>query len=420
MTMRALLPPLRLIGARLVAPRPDRAVATPPGRARRPAGGLPPLRPRVEIPVCDPGPDAARSAALRARGQFLARQEDWERLSQEIGAADRARRLTPGLHSEAALLSEGARQDIAEAVSIAVQQDAPGTVATVLAALGAVQEDLPDCPAIANVLARAHVDAARAWCGDAQPEDLPDTRRASYAGHMAAAADLTDRFDPFEHDSPLWAQVRCAVLEADARPHERVADDYEDLIDLDPGNPRHLWALGHDLRPRRYGSWELLDRQARRTAARTADVWGSGGYTWVCFGALRVDPAAFHRLDAELFVEGLHDILQRHPTQDMANRLAAFTGFTLGGPSAAGSTRRRLTDCLGWITQDHLRELHPEIWAEAPLPCHPGRKSEEDMDPLRRGRARALASLADFYAPALEAGRRLIFDADGLRMVKDG
>ncbi|MEN9062299.1 hypothetical protein [Ponticoccus litoralis] len=124
--------------------------------------------------------------------------------------------------------------------------------------------------------------------------------------------------------------------------------------------------------------------------------------------------------DAELFAEGLHDILARQPGQHMANRLAAFAGLTMGGPAGTGSTRRRIADSLGWIAQDHLRALHPRVWALAPMPgrAHPAETKAEDL--VRRGRIRAMSSLAEFYAPALETGRRLVFGPDGMSLLRDG
>lgn len=417
--MRDLLPNMRSLSLRLPtgrtgAPGPDHRT-----EAKKPSPLVPPLRPRIEIPVADPGPDAESAAALRARGRFLARQEDWERLAQEMIRADAARAMTPGLQSVAELLSQGARSDFTEAAAAALESRDLDEVDEVIGAVEALCADQPDCPAIAHVAAMTHVDTARA-CRRAVPAAGEDAElHKAQARHLAAAAALNDRFDPFEWNSPLWAAVRCALIGAAADPQARVADDYEDLVDLDPGNPHHLRHFGNDLRPARFGDWEVLDRQARRTAARTADVWGMGGYALVYSGALGRDKAALRRLDTELFVEGLHDILTRHPTQDMANRLAALTGFTLGGLATAGGALQRLADSLGWIAQDHLRELHPLIWAEAEPPISRGAALTEDTDPVRRGRARGLNSLAAFYAPALDAGRRLVFSADGMRMVRN-
>ena len=408
MTIRNLFPSVRAVSARF-SPRSAAPVvaAVPEAPAHR--------HPPVEIPVCDPGPDALACERRRARGQFLARQEDWEQLATEIATAEAERRLTPGLRSAAALLAEGARRDMTVAIAEAVARGKPREVQAAVAALEPLLAEMPACPVIAQVVAMVHVETARAWRAARDTNAPAIDREAAFARHMATATRLNDRFDPFELQSPLWAVVRCAVLEADPAPQDRVADDFEDLIDLDPGNPWHMWQLGKALRPARFGSWEQLDAQARRTAARTGDLWGNGGYAWIYLGALCEEAGAFARLDAELFVEGLHDILTRHPTQDMANRMAALVGHTLGGPTRAGSTRRRVADCLGWIAQDHLRELHPQVWAEVPERRSGGKLGRRAAAP---GEARALDCLAEFYGPALEAGRRVQFGPDGMRMIK--
>lgn len=384
------------------------------------AGSVPPLRPRIEIPVRDPSPEAHDRARHTARGRFLARQDAWDDLAEEMHVADRSGQLTTGLNSVAMYLAEGARADVIEAACAACARGEPRSAQTILAAFESALSDEEEHhqPALAYVIAMAHVDMAQAWRGASPTAKLSQQRRTAFLGHMQAAVAIADRFDPFETGSILWAMLRCAVLETDVNPAARLADDYEDLIELDPRVPAHLKALGRDARPRRFGTWEVLDNEARRVAMQTADVWGVAGYAWVYMGALECDTGAFRRLDAELFCEGLHDILDRFPTQDMANRLAAFTGLTVGGPSDPGSARRRVADSLGWITQDHLRELHPAIWAEASTPGRTVPTGSGD-DILKRGRIRANSSLAEFYAPALDAGRRLIFTEDGMRLSRD-
>ena len=45
-------------------------------------------------------------------------------------------------------------------------------------------------------------------------------------------------------------------------------------------------AFGEALLPARYGGYDMLDSEARRTAAHTDDIWGAGGYVWVYLDAL--------------------------------------------------------------------------------------------------------------------------------------
>ncbi|WP_299929120.1 hypothetical protein [uncultured Pelagimonas sp.] len=375
-----------------------------------------PLRPRVDIPVCDPAPDAKAQKKAFERGQFLVRQDACDTLAKEIRTAEENRQLTPGLASVTHIMAKGARSDILTAMHAMVSKAEPKKAQVILASLEASFEDCPDDPTLAYILAMAHVDLAQLWRGASRVRDLAPQRRDAFDTHIQAAAALADRYDPFELDSPLWAEVRCAVLEADPRPAQRVSDDFEDLIDLDPTNPSHLLALGRELLPRNHGTLELLDIQARRQVALLKDIWGTGAYTWVFMGALQIDPSAFRRVEPELFVEGMHDILGRHPSQHMANVMAAFSGLTIAAPSEDNSSRMRLMDCFSWILQDHLRELHPLIWALAPVPGKPNMCLGDDVDLVKFGTTRAIGSIAQHFAPALDAGRRLVFTPDGLQL----
>lgn len=414
---------MRNLSLRLSSLRPTSSAMPldPPAPEPQSAGlsAVPPLRPRVEIPVCDPAPDAAATQALRDRGCFLARQDEWEEIAEKLTAYDKERALTPGLKPSAEPFAEGACQDIVRAARGAVGRQEYRAAQTVLNALEVYLDEMPDDPAMAYVIAEAHLETARLWQGNAPLRTLAATRRNAFDFHMKRVTELADRFDPFEHDSALWARVRCRLLCADPSPAQRVKDDYEDLIDLDPHNPAALMALGHDLLPSRFGSWESLEREARRTAGRLADIWGTGAYTLVYIGALERDRGAFRRMDSELFVSGLHDILSKHPTQHTANRLAAFTGLSIsGGDLERGSAHERVHSCFAWIVQDHLREMHPLVWATTHIPGTDDPKPEDHADMIRRGRSRAITSLAEFYAPALDAGRRLIFTPDGVQMLK--
>lgn len=371
------------------------------------------MRPRIDIPVRDPAPEDEACQTLFRRGRHLARQDQWEQLCTEIRDADLARQMTPGRSSSALWLARGARADVVKAACRAIDKGDPRTAHAALTTLEFNLDDAPHCPSLGLVIALAHVDLASAWLGNALLRALPQSRQEAWHHHMQSAAAMLDRYDPIELDSAMWAYARCAVLAADPHAIQRVADDYEDLVDLDPRSPAHLVAMGRDLLPTRFGSYEVLEVQARRTLARTTDVWGTGAYSWIFIGALEHDPGAFLRLDAELFCEGLHDILEFAPGQHSANRLAAFCGLTISGQNVSGSARARLASCFNWIVEDHLRELHPLVWANAAASPN-GHTVSEDPDLVRRGMARALSTLAERYADRITNGNRLVFSPSGL------
>jgi hypothetical protein len=210
--------------------------------------------PRIDIPVRDPSPQTEAQEALFNRGQFLARQEAWEDLGREICDDDASGKLTPGLSSVTLWLARGARHDVVGAARHAIAKGQPRAARAALAALEVNLEDMPGCPALAYVVTMAHLDMARAWRGNGPISKLPQTRREAYKQHMRIAAGYVDANDPFENDSAMWAYARCTIISADPAPSQRVADDYEDLLDMDPRCIAHPMALGRDLLPRRFGS----------------------------------------------------------------------------------------------------------------------------------------------------------------------
>ena len=411
MTLPEKLPPMRSFTARLSPVlQALRPVASPAAPTRRPRPEPGPAN--IEIAVRDLTRDELEATRVFAQGQHLARQENWVELGRLVRTFDTQRRRTSGGRSLADLLAAGARADAVEAGRDAVRRGDVRAANDPIEALEEVLRELCEDHGVATVVARAHMDIGQAWLGDSPRDAVPAARKAAFLGHHRAAARIVDRFDPFLLDAPGLAALRCGLLDADSRPSLRMADDYEDLIDLDPQNDGALRQFGRHLLPRWYGSYEALDAEARRTAARTGEVWGAGAYTWIYFDAVALDPMAFRRLDAEFFVEGLHDILDRRDDQHTANVMAAYTGLTLSGMAAPGSARGRIADCFDWILRDHLREIHPLVWAAAPAASHekPVKGTE---DGTRRGRVRALSAIAEHFAADILAGGRVVFSDDG-------
>ncbi len=407
----------RVAGLRLlprVAPEADPARSAD----RRPAPDCPPgsAPPCIDIPMRDASPASGERARHMARGRYLARQEAWSTLADEIAAADLGRTATTGGTPVARLLAEGAHADTLENALAAVDRNDPTSARRIVHALQDGIDGIGDRPHLVLIPGLAHLAVARAWEGRPGAPDPTPLRRDARAQHLESAQRLIDRHDPLEQDSPALAALRCAVLDLQPRPASRVSDDYEDLIDLDPACFEHMRAFGRDLMPTRFGNWEKLDLEARRTAGRSSDIWGTGAYAWVWFDVLATDPDAFDHVDAELFAEALHDILERRPDQYTANLLAAYCGLTLSGAAQARSARARIAGCFDWIVQDHLREVHPDLWALArPVP------GVEDLGiSLRRGQVRALSTLGEHFARHLARGRQVIFHEGGVELRPSG
>lgn len=385
----------------------------------RPAPDLDSLTRRILLPSLPISDEELARATHQDKGQKLARQERWEDLAELIEYADSARLRTPGGEAATGLLAYGARADLVCAAEDALHDGATPDPSGI-EALEAVRAGLPDCYPVALVLAHAHVDIGLAWRTTAK-DRRTSVHERRFLEHFRRAEDLLAPFDGPDLDAPSLAAAQCALLAARPTPRLRVADDYATLIDLDPDTPRHMRALGEALLPSRYGDYDSLDLEARRTAARTQDIWGAGGYAWVYLDALARDRGALVRLDAAFFIDGLRDIVARRDNQHVVNQLAAFCGLAMAPkpgaarlPAAQEAARARVQDCLDWLLEEHLHELHPLIWSQTLLrpgltPALPSRHAL-----IARGRQAALQVIAARFAEEIADGTSIAFSSAGM------
>jgi len=359
--------------------------------------------------------DAHQNMALR-----LVRQEDWDKLSQLITTADRKQALTPGGMSVAELMAFGARADVVLAVEHALLDRAPAKDAPMMIGIEALElvlHENPDDYVIGCIVAQAHMDMAWAWRGIGWDVEIAPRNREAFDAHFARARDIIGSFDGQPQNSALLASTACALLRGDTRNAHAVADRYQALIDLNPHNTSPLRALGTNMLPRWYGSYAGLELEARRTAARTEQIWGAGGYTWVMFDAISVDDEACARLDLPFFVEGMRDIVMRRPDPHTINLLAAYCANTMGqafsGNDAADNIRAQIADCANWLVRTHLTELHPMIWAHAAQGFANNLRVASPNRFAAAGQDDALRIIAGLFKREISEGKQIIFTDQG-------
>lgn len=372
---------------------------------------------RLRIPLHTPPDLPSEAEILQDEGRFLARQDRWGDLAQRIRQTDQRRMKTADFIPLADLLLAGARSDVVAAARHALAEGArehDRALRSGIALLESVHEDHPEDYGIALTVALSHIDIGRAWRRALGHREVPAPHLAAFQAHFDRASVILDKFCGLELNSPALAAARCALLEGSPDPHQRIADDYEDLIDLDPTDQRQMRALGLQLLPCRFGSYDALDREARRTASRTQDVWGDAAYTWVYFDAITQDPAACARVDAEIFAGGLRDILHRRPDQATVNMLAAYCAISLGAPQDPGSPHACINACAEWIIRNHLRELHPLIWARAAEGADTVPRRRALHRRADRGRNEALRVLSHLFSDEIGQGLHVTFTPDGL------
>ncbi|WP_163846199.1 hypothetical protein [Pseudooceanicola aestuarii] len=313
--------------------------------------------------------DTARAAAFR-KGRDLARQDRWEVLGDLIRRTDQARDIGADGFSQAVAMAAGARSDI-ELAARKAKAEGHAPCPAAIAELDDMADANAACWGVAVTIALAHMAIGWSHLGPRLPQSRPIRPDAAFAAHFGRAADLIDRFHAVEENSPLLAAAQCRLLAADDHGINRLAEDYADLIDLDPGNPSHLRAFGRDLLPGWHGGPGDLDRQARETAVRLADIWGAGAYGWVWMGALAHDPYAAESCDADLMDKALQDILARRPDQYTINAISAFCLVGMVPDAAPGDLslparrlRGRLAEAGQKIAATQLTGLHPAIWAD--------------------------------------------------------
>jgi hypothetical protein len=387
---------------------------------RTPRPDLDTLAKRILLPSLPVSDEEMARATHREKGRKLARQESWAEFADMVDYADAARLTTHGGAPAALLLAEGARADVVAAAQDAICDGAKPEPQG-LEALEEMQAEHPESYPCALVVAMAHHDIGLAWRNSPQAGESP-THHLKAQTHFDRAAEILATFDAVECDSPALAAGGCTLICTRPRPGRHLARGFKTLIDLDPDSPRHMRRFGRAILEKYDTPFAMLERAARRTAERTAEVWGAGGYVWVYLDALARDQRALREVDAALFVGGMRDILAVRDDQHVVNQLAAFCALPMAPrglcdkelPATAEATRAELHDCLDWLLSRHLQELHPYVWARAMA-----RPSRAPKRPPRRalvqsGRQAALRVIAERYADEIADGSSLAFSRSGM------
>jgi hypothetical protein len=376
----------------------------------------------LSIDICEDTEDDRACRTAHLRGQFLARQDLWEDLADEIEAADRDRVKTPAGMPVSELLAYGARADILNAAEAAIARPTRDESALFdcIMALENLLREHPRDPIIATLVAMTHVDIGWMCRGSRWESMISKEQRQRFVSHFERAAEILEPHDAMSRHSPLVASVQCSLQVGRTEPHAQLANRYESLIDLDPMNHRPMRALGNHMLPRWFGSYRELELEARRTAARTQDSWGAAGYTWVYFDAVANDEGASALVDVDFFIDGLRDIARLRKDQETINLLTAYCAVVmrnrLGLEQAADMPRLQIADCAGWLIRDHLTELHPMIWAHASEGFDNNTQVTSPTRFAARGRADGLRAIAEQFSDDINNGLRVTFTANGPKL----
>lgn len=360
----------------LAAQRAIISAVQPQPRTRAVTDELDTLKEQLGLAVIDRTEEQLERDWYIHRGQKLIRQENWSQLSSEIQQFDEMRAVTSGGRPISELLTRGARGDIVQPIrqSLSAQDTSPSTDG--LSAYQAIADAHPKDYGIAMIVAYTHIDAAWVW-QHFSPDPTGKISLKAKQHHFKIAASLLGPFDAKRLNAPALAAAKCAALPSQEDTIERMTKAFETLVSLDPKTALYLRNFGLNLLPGRYGSYEMLDLWALKALEHTRALWGTGAYAWMYLDAIRHDTGALSRVDLNLFMEAMIDILDRCGDQHTANLFAAFTALTLIQPADGRETltgrrkRLQLSEAADWIIETQLREIHPLIWADA-LPQRSG------------------------------------------------
>ncbi len=335
---------------------------------RAPAGWTDPaeLQRRIILPWNFASPELQERIEIISEFEALVRDGAWDEVLGRLRDLDqtRAHSASGTRRYEAALL--GARSAVTRNLSDPSRHP---TAHQGLARLKAMRVEHADDYVAAVIVARALIDLGWAERGGEHGKVSPDGLNA-FRARFAEAEDVLEGFEPIEWNSPMLAEARYLLAPGIDGGLKFLRDWYEDWADLDPSNPGMLEAHARYLMPNWYGTFGEIDRAARKAAQRARKDLGAGAYTWFWLTPLAREDA-LTMLDADLFMEGVHEILSRSGDQRLANLFAArlyrlghrTRGRARRGAHKAFDIRNRLAKGFEEVVRLHLREVQTMNWS---------------------------------------------------------
>ncbi|MFZ1467497.1 MAG: hypothetical protein WAT09_00800 [Paracoccaceae bacterium] len=366
--------------ARLFAARQGRGVASAAVME------MPSLAQRLHVPVLAQSDETAAGLAIRASYAAMAAAGQWDGLLAALRIADQARSVGPDGQRLAILISQGARDALGQSLA---RRDWPAA-ATDLGVIAAVQGQHPGDYTAAHLLAQAHLDLgwARRSTSASTDADVPRAGWLAFLHQTALAEAVLEPFDPLQEMSPLLAGTRYLLVRGLEDGEELYLDWYEDWSDLDPSDAAAHAAHAVHLLPNWFGTYALLDQQARAAMARTRAATGAAAYAVFHLSATEALGDLPVRVDLALFVQGLQDFAGQtgcqHRANIVADALSELDHSLAEDVDCDPASRQLVRAALGRHLRDHLREFHFATWQNG-HPCMHYAVTQVFGDELARG-----------------------------------
>ncbi len=346
------------------------------GTVYQKANGIPSLgklRRQIKLDIGPPPETTIRREQIASKVKALVETGGWDELSKTLRDQEKDL-LSTGLNQFYETAGNAARLALAHTTTqadlcpnVTIADISPAA----LALLEAAQCARPKDHILAALCARAHTDAAWICRISGETEIATDQARTSIIDHSAKAANILKQFDPLEHMSPLLAEAHYHLCLGADEGEGEIRAAHQDWTDLDPANLTPYSIHGVHLLPRWYGSYDELESEARKAAARTYDILGAGAYSAFYLAVLDQDHGSFAHLDTGFFLDGLADLIEASGFDQLrVNEIAAFLYQTSrpARPVLARADRlvkaqkRALRAGMVRLIRNHLHLVYPEVW----------------------------------------------------------
>ena len=333
------------------------------------------------LPISHQSEEELEQSWYLSRGEKLADLAEWDQLGREIQEFDKMNATTASGMPISEALTLGARKVVLAPIRDALENGGHQPSLDVFHDVHDAMHAHPRNYGLAALLCLAHVDAGFIWLnytGKVQKHIAHKTFRR----HFAMAQEILNNYNAYDLGSSLLALTQCAILPGLDDPALRFCDDYEDLIELDPTTPQHFLKFGVHLLPAWFGSYATLENYARKLTKTTYDFWGKGAYALVYAGAIAQDVAACERVDPDLFLTSLLDVMERRTDQHAANHYAAFLTLTLADAPhrndsrASQKKRHKISEAADYVIDEHMREIHPLTWYDTAALINPALQTD--------------------------------------------
>lgn len=320
---------------------------------------------RIRVPMVKNGEE--RDAYFAFAGEFepLLEQPRWPELLQRLRDCEQSRSLFPSLDRHYLAAMEGALGPLERAI----EQGAPAANAS-LALYRSIHLTHPENHLAAALYARALCLVGWLYRGSGFVQETDPAHLEKFAELHDQAATVLAPFDAIEADSPILAMACYQLVKGLPDGGQQLSRRYDDWARLDPDCLNILDEHGFLLLPRWFGTYDEIEVEARRAAARCDATIGNGAYAVFWLAAVRCEVWLLSRIEIDMFCDGIRQLLNHASSQKLANGIAcgvfhlsrAVTDMTGKSLHQDEGPRLRLRALLGEIYRDHICEIQQSEW----------------------------------------------------------